>query len=206
MRPEDVPVAERISADAFHAVDLDRRRVGDRPPERRPAARSQRWIDRTTGFLRTDGPGCWVAEVEDRVVGFATSFRRETLWCLATFAVEPGHQGHGLGRLLLDAAGRHASGCLRAMLAASEDPRALRRYVAAGFDLHPQLTLRGIPDASAAPSLASVREAVPGDRDEMDSLDRRVRGAARNDADHEALRAAGRPLVSTTRSASGWPK
>ena len=38
------------------------------------------------------------------MVGFATSFVRERVWCLATYAVRPGLQGTGVGRRLLDAA------------------------------------------------------------------------------------------------------
>ncbi|WP_300599486.1 GNAT family N-acetyltransferase, partial [uncultured Nocardioides sp.] len=103
MRPEDVEVAEQISAEAFLQVDRATRRATDPEPERRPAARSQRWIDRTSSLLATDGPGCWVADLDGRTVGMATSLRRETLWALATFAVLPDAQG-GVGRPLLEAA------------------------------------------------------------------------------------------------------
>lgn len=202
MRPEDVETAEQISAEAFLQVDLATRRPGDPEPSRRPATRSQRWIDRTRTLLDTDGPGCWVADVDGRTVGMVTSLRRETLWVLATFAVLPGHQG-GIGRPLLDAALLHSRGCLRGMLSSSSDPRAVRRYLAAGFDLHPQMVMTGRVDRTAAPSLRGVREATPGDLDELDSLDRRVRGAGRGD-DHLLLAQTGRPLVVTDRASSGY--
>lgn len=202
MRPEDVEVAEQISAEAFLQVDVAARRAGDPEPERRPATRSQRWIDRTRALLATDGPGCWVADVEGRTVGMVTSLRRETLWVLATFAVLPGHQG-GLGRPLLDAALLHSRGCLRGMLASSSDPRAVRRYLAAGFDLHPQMVLSGRVDRTALPALRGIRGATSGDLDELDSLDRRVRGAGRG-GDHALLAQMGRPLVATGRASSGY--
>ena len=202
MRPEDVEVAEQISAEAFLQVDLATRRATDPEPERRPAARSQRWIDRTTRLLATDGPGCWVADLDGRTVGMATSLRRETLWALATFAVLPGAQG-GVGRPLLEAALQHSVGCLRGMLASSSDPRAVRRYQAAGFDLHPQMVLSGRPDTSAAPTLGAVREARSSDRELMDSVDRRCRGAGRG-SDHDLLAEMAPALVLESRSASGY--
>ncbi|MGV3564999.1 MAG: GNAT family N-acetyltransferase [Nocardioides sp.] len=202
MRPEDVEVAEQISAEASLQADLAARRVGDRAPERRPATRSQRWIDRTRSLLETDGPGCWVADVDGRTVGMVTSLRRETLWVLATFAVLPGHQG-GIGRPLLDAALLHSRGCLRGKLSSSSDPRAVRRYLAAGFDLHPQMVMTGRVDRAATPSLRGVREATPGDLDELDSLDRRARGAGRGH-DHLLLARTGRALVVTDRASSGY--
>jgi hypothetical protein len=202
MRPEDVEVAEQISAEAFLQVDLAERRPGDPEPGRRAAVRSQRWIDRTRAILATDGPGCWVADVDGRTVGMVTAFRRETLWVLATFAVLPGHQG-GLGRPLLDAALGHSVGCLRGMLASSSDPRAVRRYLAAGFDLHPQMVMTGRVDRAAMPSLRGIREATPGDLDELDSLDRRLRGAGRG-GDHLLLARMGPALVATGRASSGY--
>ncbi len=202
MRPEDVEVAEQISAEAFLQVDRATRRATDPEPERRPAPRSQRWIDRTSSLLATDAPGCWVADLDGRTVGMATSLRRETLWALATFAVLPDAQG-GVGRPLLEAALQHSVGCLRGMVASSADPRAVRRYQAAGFDLHPQMVLSGRPDTSAAPSLGAVREARPADRELMDSVDRRCRGAGRG-ADHDLLAAMAPALVVETRSASGY--
>lgn len=204
MREADVVVAEQISADAFLQVDLDQHRAGDPAPGRRPASRSTAWIARTSALLRTDGPGCWVAERDARVLGFATSIRRETLWALVTFAVVPGEQGGGVGRLLLDAALGHATGCLRGMIASSADPRAVRRYQAAGFDLHPQMTLSGTPDLSAAPGLGGIRAATAADRELMDSADRHCRGAARG-TDHDLLMARSTAaLVLETRTGSGY--
>ena len=203
MRIEDVPVAEQVSAEAFLEVDRARARPGEHV-ERRPAARSAAWIARTESLVRTDGPGCWVAERDGRVLGFATSLRREVLWALVTYAVVPGEQGAGTGRLLLDAALGHSVGCLRGMISSSSDAGAVRRYQAAGFDLHPQMVLSGTADRSAAPPLTGVRAATRADRDLMDSADRRCRGAGRGD-DHDLLAARStHALVLETRAASGY--
>ena len=91
----------------------------------------------------------------------ATSFRRETLWCLATYAVRPGRQGQGIGKPLLAAALHHGRACTRGMLSASSDPRAVRIYRQAGFDLHPQMYLTGTVDRSAIPVWRRSARAAP---------------------------------------------
>lgn len=201
MEAADVPVAERISADAFHAVDLVTYQRGWPDPEPRPPERSARWVARTLRLLDTDAAGCWVAEFAERVVGFATSMARERLWLLATFAVRPGHQGAGVGARLLAAAESHgaAAGCDRAMLAASDDPRALRRYWRAGFALHPQLLLHGSVDRSALPAVTGLRDGADDDRAWLDDLDRERRGAPHG-PDHVALGEMGRLVVAADRS------
>lgn len=203
MRPADVAVAERLSAESFYDLDVRSHRPGLPVPELRPPTRAGNWITRTTHFLDTDPGGCWVAEVDGELVGFATSFVRELTWCLATFAVRPGLQGQGLGKRLLDTALEHGRGCLRGMLAASGDPKAVRRYRLAGFSLHPQMFLAGTVDRSAIPVIDKVREGTAGDVDLLDSLDRQTRGAAHG-PDHQLLLAACRLLVSDTSSGSGY--
>jgi GNAT superfamily N-acetyltransferase len=203
MRPEDVPTAERLSDEGFYELDLSTRRA-DRPaPERRTAEHSAGWERRTLHFLDTDPGGCWVAEDDTGMLGFATSIRRELMWCLATYVVRPGLQGQGIGRPLLEAALHHGRGCLRGMLSASSDPRAVRRYRAAGFDLHPQMFLAGDVDRSALPVVDKVREGSAADIELMDSLDRRARGAAHG-PDHGLLLSSFRLLVSDTSTGSGY--
>lgn len=184
MRTTDVDAAERLSAVAFAGVD-------GRPSVREPH-RAAAWRARTTLLLERDGPGCWVADLDGEVVGVATSLRRETLWVLATYAVRPDLQGRGLGRLLLEATGSYAAGALRWMLTSTSDPRAVRRYRAAGFEVHPQMVLEGVADAGRLDTPRHVRDGRAGDREWMDSLDRGLRGAGRGD-DH-ALLAATHPL------------
>ena len=103
MTLDDVPAAERVSDEGFFELDTRKQRASDPAPERRSEAHRDVWIERTRHFVRTDPGGCWVAEDETGMVGMATSFRRETLWCLATYAVLPGRQGQGIGRPLLAA-------------------------------------------------------------------------------------------------------
>ena len=203
MRPEDVPAAERLSAEGFHELDSRMFRRSWPEPELRPAARGANWITRTRHFLETDPGGCWVAEDETGMLGIATSFNREKLWCLATYTVRPGLQGRGIGKPLLAAALHHGRGSLRGMLASSSDPKAARRYRLAGFSLHPQMFLAGPVDRRAIPVVEKVREGSAGDIDLMDSIDRQTRGAAHG-PDHQVMIGAWRLLVSDTTTGAGY--
>ncbi|MCY7395395.1 MAG: GNAT family N-acetyltransferase [Nocardioides sp.] len=202
MRPEDVATAERLSAESFHDLDVRTHRVGTPLPVLRPAARGETWRFRTASLLETDPGGSWVAQDATGMLGFATSFTREKMWLLATYAVRPHQQGRGIGRPLLDAALSHGRGCLRGMFSSS-DPRAVRRYRSAGFSLHPQMYVTGIVDRTQIPVVEHVREAGLSDLEMMDSVDRRTRGAAHG-PDHALLARTGRPIVSETTSGSGY--
>lgn len=203
MTSDDVPVAERLSAEGFHALDLQTFPRGWPEPVLRGPERAAGWLARTHHLLHTDPGGCWVAEDATGMLGFATSLNRELMWMLATYVVRPDLQGRGLGKALLAVAMEHGRGCLRGMLSSSSDPRAVRRYRAAGFSLHPQMFLRGVVDRSAIPALGKVREGSAGDVDLMDSVDRQTRGAAHG-PDHEVLMAQLRLVVTDTSTGSGY--
>lgn len=199
----DLPACEALSSQAF--FELDRRTYQrDWPePAPRPSLRSQAWVERTLALLRTDPGGCWAAELDGEVVGFACSLRRETLWVLASYAVRPGLQGRGIGRELLAAAASHANGCLRAMLNSSQDQRALRRYRSLGFDTLPQVLLWGRVDRSLLPVVEHVRPGGESDYDLMDSLDRRTRHAGHG-PDRPVLAKQFRLLVMDHRGGQGY--
>lgn len=203
MRTDDVLDAERLSSEAFYEVDLRARREGDPVPQPRSTGSADEWVVRTRHLLDTDPDGCWVAEVDGDMTGFATSLVRETTWCLATYAVRPGAQGRGIGLPLLEAALDHGRACLHGMLAASSDPRAVRRYHRAGFELHPQMTLRGIVDPAALPVPEKVREGSATDVDLMDSVDRQTRGAGHG-PDHALMVERTPLLVSDTTTGAGY--
>ena len=203
MLAADVPVAERISDDAFYELD-QRTYPRDWPaPERRTPEHSATWISRTLRFLEHDAGGCWVAEDESGVIGFATSFVREQVWCLATYAVRPQLQGAGVGRRVLEAAESYGAHCTAGLLSASVDPRAIRRYWRAGFALHPQMFLRGTVDRQQLGTTGGVREGRPGDLAMMDAIARDLRGGGHG-TDHEALAEMARPLVAETATGIGF--
>jgi GNAT superfamily N-acetyltransferase len=52
--------------------------------------------------LRNDGARCFVAEAGGRVVGFSAAFVRGDTWYLGWLFVDPGYQGMGIGRHLLE--------------------------------------------------------------------------------------------------------
>lgn len=197
MTADDVGPAERLSDEAFTPLAEPGMSTGRSP------ARQVQWRVRTEHLLRTDPGGCWVADREGAMLGFATSFRRDLTWILGTYAVRPDLQGAGLGRALLDAALTHGRGCLRGMLSASKDPRAFRRYRQAGFTLHPQMYLHGPVDRSALPVVEHVRDGSETDFDLLDSLDRRQRDAAHG-PDHALLLSQSRLVVVDRASGSGY--
>ena len=203
MRSDDVPAAERVSDEGFFELDSRTRRVGGPEPARRSQTHRAVWIERTRHLLRHDPEGCWVAEDDSGIVGIVTSLRRETLWCLATYAVLPARQGQGIGKPLLAAAMAHGRGCTRAMLSASSDAKALRIYRMAGFDLHPQMYLSGTLDRAAIPVVEKVREGGPADVELMDSLDRGARGAGHG-VDHELMLRTWHLMVTDSSTGSGY--
>jgi GNAT superfamily N-acetyltransferase len=182
----DLAAAERVTAVGYHELDTRMFRRSWPDPQLRTPERGVSWMERAGHLLRTDPGGCWVAEQDGETLGVAVSFIREQMWFLASFAVVPRSQGFGLGRALLAPALEYGRGCLRGMLNASNDPKAVRRYHAAGFTLYPQMFLSGRPDRSQIPALDRVREGGPGDIDLLNSVDRQTRGAAHG-PDHDLL-------------------
>lgn len=203
MRADDLPACEEITRVAYLEVDRATFQRSWPDPAPRSGAGRDEWIAKSRHKLATDPGGCWVAEEDGVVVGLATSLRRELLWILCSFAVAPEAQGRGLGALLLDAATHYGDGCLRGMFVASQDQGALHRYRRAGFDLHPQMMLRGRVARATLPAVKHVRDGTAGDRELCDSLDRRTRGAAHG-SDHALLASQLRLLVMDHPTGQGY--
>lgn len=145
-------------------------------------------LARTRHLVGTDPQGCWLAERDGEPVGTVLSLRREGLWVLALFAVRPEVQGKGVGRLLLERAAAYGRGCLRGMLCGSTSPAAARRHRLAGFTLYPAMRLSGQVDRSGLldPGDIPVHPGNRAHRHLLDSVDRRLRGAAHG-PDHELM-------------------
>jgi predicted N-acetyltransferase YhbS len=150
----DLDAAEEVG---FTALEEAGRRygfsMGVRDDARIRFARS-----RVAHLASTDPAGALVAERGGEIVGVALALRRGSLWFLSLLAVRTDQQAGGIGRRLLDAALTTATDAERAMICASPDPKALRRYRRAGFDLHATLESNGVPDRSALPAGLGVRE------------------------------------------------
>ncbi len=187
MTHDDVPVVERITDAAFHELDV-RTNPADWPaPEPRSPERAVLWLTRLRHLVTHDGPGCWVAEDESgEVVGAVAALRREGLWGLSTYAVRPGLQARGVGKALLDAALGYGPRDALGIICSSHDPRAVRRYRLAGFDLHPTMLMYGKVNRAALPRVAGVRDGGVDDIPLLDEIDRATRGAGHG-VDHEVM-------------------
>ena len=154
---------------------------------------------RTRHLLETD-PAAAGWPRTGGTVGVATSFNREKLWGLATYAVRPGLQGRGIGRALLAAALHHGVwGSLRGMLSSS---RTSRRYAATDGRLlaAPQMFPTGTVDRSAIPVVEKVREIPPAT---SSLLTRSTDGpGAAHGSDHEVMLGLWRLIVSDTSTGS----
>ncbi|WP_030269057.1 GNAT family N-acetyltransferase [Streptomyces sp. NRRL B-24484] len=173
----DAAAVREVAAAAFGSPPAPERREA---PDAARAVRAVRHEARTRHLAVTDPQGCWLAEDGGRAVGAALSLRREDVWLLALLVVDPAVQGKGVGRLLLQRAAAHGRGCLRGMLCASPSPAAARRYRLSGFTLHPAMQLRGPVDRTGLqdPGDVPVHPGGPGQLHLLDSVDRRLRGAA----------------------------
>ena len=177
MRDEDVPLVERLSSSTF--LELDQRtappllarargavagargEVGRADPptaghRRRRVLGGRARVGRRRGARR-------LRDLDDpRADVGAVQLRRPAR------APGPRHRPRSCSR----PRSHHGRGCLRAMLSASRDPLAVRRYHQAGFTLHPQMYLTGPVDRSVLPVVEKTREGSAGDLDLMNSVDR----------------------------------
>ncbi|MDH6115850.1 GNAT superfamily N-acetyltransferase [Kitasatospora sp. GAS204A] len=195
----DAETVRLIAAECFGAPGTG--------PARSPSEAEIAWQQARTRHLATTDPeGCWLAEEGGRAIGFALSMRREGVWILALFCVLPEFQGKGVGRVLLERAAAHGRACLRGMSTVSGDPAAARRYRRAGYTLHPTMRLTGRVDRAGLLDAGDIPVHLgnAGHRDLLDSIDRRLRGAAHG-PDHELMLAHhDELLVADTLAGSGY--
>lgn len=174
----DVESAMLVAAAAFE-FDID-------AAERELPGAWQRWRDRIARLLETDADGCFVAvRDEGAVIGVAQAMIRDQLWILSLLTVDPRCQSAGAGRALMDAALTYRDASIGpgvtatpGLIVASNDPRALRLYARAGFELRPTFAAEGKVDAATLPELETeLKRLEPRQFSELESLTRVVRGA-----------------------------
>ncbi len=168
MRASDVDGADRVSFGV----------LGHHRPNPDDEARRARSRARFAHYLAHDADGAWVAEEGGGIVGTSVAIMREGIWGLALFAVAERRQGRGIGRRLLDAALRYGEGSRGGLIMSSEDPKAMRRYARAGFDLRPCVAAAGVlrPDLPEAPEVQEPGRAEAIVR--AAPISRAVRGAS----------------------------
>lgn len=203
MTVADVPAVEQLTSEGFYDLDVRTHRAHFPEPARRSPEKSVSWHIRVSHMVEHDPAGAFVAEDDSGVIGAAVSLRRDLTWILSTYVVRPGLQGRGVGKQLLDAALTHGQGCLRGMLAASDDPAAVRRYRLAGFTLHPAMFLWGKVPREVLPVVERVRPGSASDIDLMNSVDRQTRESAHG-VDHELLTSMYRLVVVDRSTGSGY--
>ena len=165
LHPDDVPAAARV---AFEAMPVPENFSHD---DRIP------WLERRTGYLAERDPGgAWVAEDDGEIVGMTNAIVRDGIWGLSMMAVLPDLQARGTGTKLLRAALTHAEGTRGQLIMSSQNPKAMRLYARAGFDLLPGISLAGILDRSALPTGLAARET--DDLEAAAALGTPVRGGA----------------------------
>jgi acetyltransferase (GNAT) family protein len=171
----DVHAAEVVWQEAF--ADMRARvHLPARPHDDQQAARTRR---RLLYFLESDPGGSWVATCRGEVVGLAQAIRRGQLWILSLFGVAIGAQGRGVGRQLLDRVLGYGEQDDPGLILSSCDPRAMRRYVAAGFALHPVVAALGRVQHERLPVPDDLREGSAADIPLAEEVDKFVRGAGR---------------------------
>ncbi len=170
----DVPAAAALGHEALREAGT---RYGFSMPPLDDAVRV-RQERRVAHLLATDPDGVFVADDGGEVVGVALALVRGPLWYLSLLAVQPGRQARGLGARLIEAALRTAQDRPAALIMASSDPKALRRYGRAGFALLPGFEATGPVDRSLLPAVSGVRDGDwERDAERVDDLAVRLRGA-----------------------------
>jgi GNAT superfamily N-acetyltransferase len=161
----------------FEAFDQMRARFG-LPRFGRTDDGAERERRRFLHFRTTDAGGSFVAEEDGAVVGLAQALLREDLWVLSGLAVTPSAQGKGVARALMAAALGHGDRSRPGIIVASRDPQAVRRYLAAGFRLHPAVTAWGPVGRAGLAAAPDVRSGDLSDVEACAAVSRTVRGAA----------------------------
>ena len=154
LRDDDVVACDQIS---WHALSEVGEQFGFSMGVR-DEARIAHGQSRIRHIAQYDPEGSVVAERDGEVIGIGLAVRRGNLWFLSLLAVRQGLQGGGVGRRMLDATLEYGKGCPTAMICASPDPKALRRYGRAGFELHAGFEAHGTPDRTEMPADLGVRE------------------------------------------------
>lgn len=197
MAQDDVVAAQAMSYAAMRAAGIS---YAMPVPEATDESRA-RGQARARHGIAHDPQTTLVAVRDGQVVGVALAQRRGPLWFLALLAVDSAVQSQGIGRRLVDAATVTLGDV--GLICASDDPKALRRYRLAGFDLLPCLEAKGPVDRSLIP-VTGVRDgSFEDDRELVESVAASLRGAPYG-VDLEFARQFHRLFVAETPTGRGY--
>jgi predicted N-acetyltransferase YhbS len=142
------------------------------------AARSA-WEQRLMHSLRHDPDGSFVSVSRGIVTGSAQAVIREGIWILSLLAVSPTLGEGGEGRALVQSALDYDRGCSGGLIVASGDPRALRLYASAGFELEATFRATGSVDPALIPDRhPAISSVAASDLGSLGPISRAARGAA----------------------------
>jgi GNAT superfamily N-acetyltransferase len=162
--PGDAPAAFAVFRRAlfdylFRIGQADATTAAD-PPIEEAWGRQRVWVEHLVATAAEN----WVAEDGDgRVVGWAMSVERDGVFELTHFFVEPGIQGHGIGRALMQRAFPIGRGQHRIIMA-TQDARALKLYLEFGVRFAAvSADLLRAPEAAEPRTDLSIERLDPGD-------------------------------------------
>jgi GNAT superfamily N-acetyltransferase len=186
--PADLPACGRIWRDGINDY---LRRLNQREIPDDLAA-----ISRLHAHLLATDPATFVVAVRDGVViAFGAAIQRDEVWFLSMLFVQPGEQGAGVGRAILEQI-MPADGD-PALATATDSQQPISNALYAKYGMVPRIPLLSLVGRPTSPqpfgALPDGVEAVPfdGPSDDVDALDREVLGFA-HPADHRFLRLEGR--------------
>ena len=191
MTSADAPTAWAMAHESLRVAGVD---YGWHMPPFDAAIRERGRL-RLEHSVRHDPDGSFVADRDGEIVGAGVATRRGPLWFLSLLTVAKDAQAQGVGRRLVDATLQTKAGM--GAICASDDPKALRRYRMAGFDLIPCYEAEGTLDRSLLPAVSGVVSASYAEnREFIDELAVAQRGAPHG-PDLDLWAASDRPVFVT---------
>lgn len=180
----DVTIRPMDPADAADAAAAARGALVQLYPEdvspEEEAIRVASGTARAAHLQQTDPGGCWVAEVDGRIVGTALGLVREGVWGFSLFGLLPAFHGQAIGSRLYAPALAYGADARGGIILSSHHPAAMRRYARSpGFRLLPAVGLSGAWDPRRVPADLRCRPGdLEADRPTIDAASRHVRGAS----------------------------
>jgi GNAT superfamily N-acetyltransferase len=136
--------------EVFAAAVGELRRRRGAPFEAAPFDPAGRWVLVHRHRLAPHSGRAFVAELDGRIIGFTAAMVRGDCWFLSALFIDPGRQGHGVGRRLLEP-GRDGSPRRRLTNSEAIQPVSTGLYARHGLlPVTPVLSFSGIPAIDAS--------------------------------------------------------